>query len=500
MPPRSLRAKTLRACLYLRISQDSTGEGLGVERQEAECRALCERRNWAVADVITENNRSATKGRRPGFDRLLELIASHEIDVIVIWAIDRLTRQIIEMEEIINACEMHGVKLATVCGDLDLSTVDGRQNARILASVARAEIERKSQRAASKFQQSAEAGKPSGGVRAFGYTKDGLHLEPEEAALVAEAYDRFNSGATLGEICRLFNERNASTARGNTWKTSSMRALLLNPRNAALRGVRWLARDEDGRPVLNEHGQQQRSQFHEIVGKAVWPAAVDEAVWRAAVSKLKDPVRRKHYKGCTRKHLLSGIAVCAVDGCGLVLRNKTNNKSRNLFCPALTHVCRRADAVEDFVEAVILERLRQPDAIDLVQVRAQGVDLAALRDEGAAMRERLRDMARLEALGQRTRDEVEAARDAVNERLGEIDRIVTDAGRADIVARFVGTGRDPVEVWEDPGTTLAMRQALITTLATIRVGSGRNGRPPKYSADEPPPRVFVDFRKREAQS
>jgi len=273
----------------------------------------------------------------------------------------------------------------------------------------------------------------------------------------------------------------------------TLRLLLLNPRYCALRGVRFLARDEDGRPVLNAQGQQRRSQFHEIVGSAVWPAIVDESAWRAASDRLKDADRRKNYRGSTRKYLLSGVVFCAAEGCGRKLKTKINNQSRAFFCPALNHVCRKAEPVEQFVEDVIIERLRRPDALDLVQERRPGVDLRALRDESAAIRQRLRDLARAEVLGHRSADEVQAARDAVAERLAEIDRAVADAGRVDVVAAFVGTERDPADVWHDPRTTLAMKQALINALAVIKLGSGRNGRPAKYTQDEPPPRVFVDW-------
>ncbi len=483
--------------LYLRISEDRTGEALGVERQEEALRELCDERAWQVSEVISDNDRSATRGWRPGFARLLDLIEARAMDLVLVWVVDRLVRQPVELETLIDACGRHGVRIITVGGELDLSTDSGRLVARILTSVARAEIERKSARQAAAFLQAAKAGKPSGGPRAFGYTADGRDLVPDEAEVLKEVYALFNADATLGEVCRLLNARGVLTPRGNAWTTGSLREVLLNPRNCALRGVKWLEVDAEGRPVLDERGRQRRQRFHSIIGPATWPAAVDESVWRTASERLRDENRRKHYKGNRRKYLLSSVAVCAIEGCGQPLRNKTNNRARALHCPELRHVCRKAEPVERFVEDVILERLRRPDAIDLVQARPQGVDLAALRDEATAMRERLREMARAEALGRRTRDEVEAAREAVLERLDEIDRMVTEAGRVDVVAAFVGTGRDPAEVWNDPRTTLAMKQAVIRALAVIRVGSGRNGRPPKYSVDAPPPRVFVDWHHRD---
>ena len=58
----------MRTCLYLRISTDKSGDGLGIERQREDCRKLAEQRGWTVVQEIVENNTSATIGPRPGFE------------------------------------------------------------------------------------------------------------------------------------------------------------------------------------------------------------------------------------------------------------------------------------------------------------------------------------------------------------------------------------------------------------------------------------------------
>ena len=50
----------MRTCLYLRISTDKSGDGLGIERQREDCRKLAEQRGWTVVQEIVENNTSAT--------------------------------------------------------------------------------------------------------------------------------------------------------------------------------------------------------------------------------------------------------------------------------------------------------------------------------------------------------------------------------------------------------------------------------------------------------
>ena len=76
-----------------------------------------------------------------------------EIDAIICWDLDRLTRQPWQLEEWIDRAEEQGLKLVTANGDADLATDGGRMYARIKAAVARGEIERKSMRQSRAQQQ-----------------------------------------------------------------------------------------------------------------------------------------------------------------------------------------------------------------------------------------------------------------------------------------------------------------------------------------------------------
>ena len=86
-----------RSAVYCRISQDRDGEGLGVARQEKDCRALARRRGWEVVEVFVDNDTSAfsTVRRhkpRPAYERMIESIKSAEIGAVVVWHPDRLHR------------------------------------------------------------------------------------------------------------------------------------------------------------------------------------------------------------------------------------------------------------------------------------------------------------------------------------------------------------------------------------------------------------------------
>src|SRR4051794_20863678 len=99
-----------KAALYLRISLDKSGEGLGVERQRDDAIRLAELRGWDVAEVIEENSVSAAgKKARPGFERLLEMISAGQVQVVVAWNLDRLTRNRRDTVRLIELGQQHRI-------------------------------------------------------------------------------------------------------------------------------------------------------------------------------------------------------------------------------------------------------------------------------------------------------------------------------------------------------------------------------------------------------
>jgi site-specific DNA recombinase len=130
--------------VYCRISKDSAARGLGVARQEKDCRKWAAEHGWPVAEVFTDNDISAYSGkRRPAFERMVEGLKTGQLDAIVVWHPDRLTRSPKELEGIIEVIEATGAAVGTVtAGQYDLTTATGRMTARIVGDVARFERRR----------------------------------------------------------------------------------------------------------------------------------------------------------------------------------------------------------------------------------------------------------------------------------------------------------------------------------------------------------------------
>lgn len=203
--------------------------------------------------------------------------------------------------------------------------------ARIKASVARHEVERKAARQQRAALQRSEHGKPPLGVRLTGYDTKGEVVE-REAKIIREIFGRFAAGDSLRGLARWLDETGAPTRHGGKWDSSSVRTILTNPRYA-------------GRAIYQG----------KTTGKnGAWKALVDPTEFDLVQARLSDP-RRRTQVGTDRKHLGSGLYRCGV--CGVRVRHWSGNRYR---CPNAC-VNRSQGPVDGFVIAVMRARLAQPD-------------------------------------------------------------------------------------------------------------------------------------------
>lgn len=375
--------KGLRAIFYARISSDRDGEGLGVDRQVADCEALCERNGWTVVDSLVENDTSAsTKSRkpRPLYEHMLRRARNGEADAIVAYSNSRLTRRPREFEDLIDLADRHGVRIVTVVsGEDNLATADGRMVARIKASVDAAEAERTSERARRAKSQAVQRGEYRGGPRPYGFEADGATVRESEAEVIREATTAVLAGRSLTAVARDLTKAGHRTARGKEWTYDRLRDVLLRPRNAALVGVGRTGR-EGFDPETSVHG-------------AAWEPIVPEEQWRALYALVMDPARRTQ-DGNASRWLGSGTYRCGHCGAPLRAAPHSSPEQRAKFerafaalptkqqtdegrkrlrremdwpyhyrCPEYAHLTIETTRTDRFVAEAVAELLRDPRVV-----------------------------------------------------------------------------------------------------------------------------------------
>ena len=220
---------TLRIGIYARISEDRDGHQTATARQLDDCRAPVERRGWEVADIFEDVDISAysLKATRPEFERLLLALRHGDIDGVVIWKLDRLTRQQRDLVRVMEACQAHKAFLASVVEGIDTRETVGQFVAELLVAQARMESANTSIRTTRKAAEMAKQGRPPGARRCFGYEKGYGAMVPDEAVLIRDARDRIYAGESLNSIAMEWERREVRTREGNLWRAPHLKGLLM---------------------------------------------------------------------------------------------------------------------------------------------------------------------------------------------------------------------------------------------------------------------------------
>jgi DNA invertase Pin-like site-specific DNA recombinase len=116
--------KGKRVAIYARVS--TTGQSVAAQVRELE--AAAERHGWTVVQVFSDAGVSGTKGRdkRPQFDKLLKGVARREFDMVAAWSVDRLSRSLSDLVNVLSELHAKGVDLYLHTQGLDTSTPAGR--------------------------------------------------------------------------------------------------------------------------------------------------------------------------------------------------------------------------------------------------------------------------------------------------------------------------------------------------------------------------------------
>lgn len=421
----------LRAAIYTRISQDSAGLGLGVERQRRDCTALCEAQGWTIVETLIENDTSAFSGKpRPFYRRLLGLIEARSVDVVVVWHPDRLHRSPVELEHFIDVIEAADVRVVSVsAGEFDLGTPEGRLTARITGAVARKESEDKSRRASRKHVELAEAGKVGGGgQRPFGFESDRVTIREAEAAEIRRAAARLLAGDSVRSIVAAWNERVPSVT-GTAWSATTVRRLLASPRIAG-----------------------QRSHLGTVTAAAVWPAIIDEDTSMRLRALLASPSAGSG-PATARSYLLGGWVWCE---CGVRMSTRPvirkGHRYRRYFCaPERGGGCQGGIGAEPLEVLVVDRMFLWLDSPELA-ARVAKARPAPARSAGATvgqLEERLGELADLFADGKISAVEWTRARARLESRLAAAVAAVATEVRSEVGGQWVGRGVALRAAWED---------------------------------------------------
>ena len=198
------------AAVYIRVStEDQAREGFSLGEQKEKLLQLCAFKGYEVFKVYEDAGISAKDmEHRPAFQEMLADMKKGKINYIVAYKLDRVTRSVRDLEELIAVLEKHNTYLVCDRDDVNTSTANGRFFVRMLTVLSQLEIEIVSERTKFGLNGAIKSGHLPGQV-ALGFKKDGNKktiIDPATAPIIKRVFDLYLQGKTFLQISNIFNE------------------------------------------------------------------------------------------------------------------------------------------------------------------------------------------------------------------------------------------------------------------------------------------------------
>jgi DNA invertase Pin-like site-specific DNA recombinase len=442
---------TLRAAIYAR--QSITREGsASLEVQLGACREAAERlRVDIVVELVEAPSTSGYRNRgrsRPKFQELLEVIRAGEVDCVIAFKTDRLSRGGGPgWAPLVDAFEAAGRD-----PDRTVATTDGwvsEFEIGIRSAMDREESKKTSDRMLAVRAREAREGIPRiAGRRAYGWNYDMTEHIPEETARIHEAADRVLTGESVWSICTDWNTQGVATVTGRPWTVTTVVSILTSGRIAGLREYKGV-----------------------VVAKGQWERIITEEKHEALVLALA-PKRTKPRKG--RTYPLTSLMRCGL--CGARMRSLQREGGRRTYAcrkaPGLDgcgRVSIRAPELEEHVRDLICGMLADPvTRAAMARLDTDG-DSDDDESDGSLMEslreidERRQRLIDLYTDGDIDRASFRTRKDRIDDEAREIEAKIANRTSTRVLAQVPGTYEELVAAWEERGIDFQRRliQALL---------------------------------------
>jgi site-specific DNA recombinase len=219
----------MKAIGYIRVStEDQAREGVSLDNQADKIRAYCTYKGFELVDMIEDAGVSGgiNKGRE-GFIRLLDRIEANGFDVLVLYSLERLSRDMLTLLTLERYLDDNDVELHTVEGLIDTSSPDGFMSFAMKAFLGEMERRQVKYRTRKAMEYKKMNNEVVGSIP-YGYQRTGKNLIPDinEQAVIKSINTMYSQDMNLSEIARGLNESGRLTRSGSPWTAIQIRRLI----------------------------------------------------------------------------------------------------------------------------------------------------------------------------------------------------------------------------------------------------------------------------------
>ncbi len=401
-----VKTKTFRCAAYCR---KSVTEGLeqdfnSLDAQREACEAYVtsqKAEGWTcLPDHYDDGGFSGGTLERPALDRLLSDIAAGQVDCVVVYKVDRLSRSLLDFSRLVEVFDQYNVSFVSVTQPINTADSTGRLMLNILLSFAQFERETIADRTRDKMSAARRRGKWTGGIPVLGYDVDDkkLVVNEDEAPLVREMFSLYQTHRSLSKVAAELQRRGWTTKSWVTKKGKHHAGGAFSKSTLArhLANVTYIGK-------VNHKGQVFDGEHEGIIPKRLFDQVQEILAGNLTAGRHK---ARNKYGA-----LLRGLVRCQACGTAYVATSarKGNTVYRYYTCSGAQkngwHTCPRPSLPAEKLEQLVVDQIRgigqdpKLQAATLRQVRRTAKEQAsALAAEEKSLRKKL-DAAKAEEAG-----------------------------------------------------------------------------------------------------
>ena len=169
MKPFQNKEAVMRAGIYIRVSTTMQVDRESLKFQEERLKQYCQSQGYESYKLYREEGVSAKDTKRPELAKLLEDIRQKKLQIVVVTKLDRITRSLKDLIELVEFFQKHEIKLVSITQNIDTSGPMGRFMLNLLGAVAQVEREITAERVSEHMHHRALSCKWNGGPVTFGF-------------------------------------------------------------------------------------------------------------------------------------------------------------------------------------------------------------------------------------------------------------------------------------------------------------------------------------------
>jgi site-specific DNA recombinase len=220
----------MKAVAYTRVSTIGQAEkGVSMEDQKQKIIQYADLYGFSISEFVMDGGESAKNLNRPGVQRILAMMKQHEIDAVIVAKLDRLTRSVRDLADIVELANRKNISLISVNEHIDTGTAAGRMILNMLGVISQWERETIGERTQTALEYKKSIGKAYNGVSLYGYRNCGGNLIPNETEqeIIDVVMNLHKNKHFVSEICRRLEEKGFKTRCGKTrWHSKVVKKII----------------------------------------------------------------------------------------------------------------------------------------------------------------------------------------------------------------------------------------------------------------------------------